>query len=101
MAESLWGIIQPDAKIFSGSGFRVDKTDVGVYTILFDTAYNSVPAVTATQIYPWPMDPSSHGGDTRDNVVVVFIATDRVRIHTGDNTGAATDRAFSFDVNGQ
>jgi hypothetical protein len=90
------GIVDPSGTPFSGSGFRVDVVDPGLYTVLFDTAFNIIPAVTATQIYPWPMKPDSGGGQTTDNAVIVYVTNDRVRIKVGNNNGTGTNRAFSF-----
>jgi len=90
------GVVDPFGKVFSGAGFKVEKVDTGLCTIIFTEEFNTVPAVTATQIYPWPFDADSKGGDTRDNAVIVYIAVDRVRIKTGDDEGKAKNRAFSF-----
>jgi hypothetical protein len=90
------GIVEPSGTVAGGSGFRVVVVDPGLYAVLLDTAFNVKPAVTATQIYPWPMNPDSGGGNTNDNAVIVFIDNDRIHIKVGDNNGNARARAFSF-----
>ena len=90
----IFGIVDPQGKIVSGTGFRTDKVDTGLYTILFLDVFNVVPTVVATQIYP--NDINSHGGNTNDNAVIVGITNDRVRIKVGDGGGTAADRYFTF-----
>jgi hypothetical protein len=94
------GVVDPTGKPFSGSGFKVDKTDRGLYTVLFIEEFNIVPAVTATEIYPWPLDSGAHGGSTKDNCTIPYVSSDRVRIKTGDSEGNAQDRAFTFIASG-
>jgi hypothetical protein len=94
--QTVSGVVDPNGKAVSGSGYRVDKTDTGIYTIMFDTPFNIVPGASVTQIYPWPLDPKSHGGNPLDNCTIAYIANDRVRIVTGDRSGNKQDRAFSF-----
>jgi hypothetical protein len=90
------GIVDPSGTPFSGSGFRVDVVNPGLYTVLFDTAFNIIPAVTASEIYPWPLKADSEGGNTKDNAVIVYLSSDRVRIKVGDKDGTALNRAFCF-----
>ena len=95
MAErTMWGVIGPDGKIISGTGFKVDHSNTGTYTILFEEPFHVIPAISATQIFP--NDVSSQGGDTRDNAVLVGIINDRFRVKTGGGDGRAADRHFTF-----
>lgn len=92
---TVYGLVGGGGEVLSGSGdFRVQRSDMGLYTIDFTRAFNTMPAVIATQSYP--SDVESPGGDTRDNAVVVGITTERFRIKTGDPAGAPSDRSFSF-----
>ncbi|HET7016647.1 MAG TPA: hypothetical protein VFI65_22180 [Streptosporangiaceae bacterium] len=95
MAErTMWGVISPEGKIISGHGFKVDRSNTGIYTILFEEPFNVIPVVVTSQIFP--NDVSSQGGDTRDNAVVVGIVNDRFRIKTGGSGGEAQNRHFTF-----
>lgn len=96
----LYGIVDPSGGIVSGSGFRVDHVDKGIFTVFFEKPFNILPAFSVTEIFPWPMDRASHGGSTKDNGVVIAIENDRVRLKVGDGSGDATNRAFTFIVVG-
>jgi|SRR5581483_7567725 len=91
---TIWGVVNADGSIASGTGYKVDKLDSGVYTVLFNVSFNSLPAVVTTQLYPNERD--TRGGDPRDNSVVGYISTDRCRVITGEDDGDKVDRAFSF-----
>src|SRR5579859_3746574 len=91
---TVWGVIAKDAEILSGTGFDIDHTNDGVYTIFFDEPFAVLPSVTATQIYPG--DVVSQGGNPLDNVVIIGITTDKFRIKTGDAAGNTTNRSFTF-----
>jgi hypothetical protein len=91
---TIWGVVNADGSILSGTGYKADKMDAGVYTIFFTTPFNSVPAVVTTQLFP--NEPNTHGGDPRDNSVVGYITNDRCRVITGQDNGDKVDRAFSF-----
>jgi hypothetical protein len=95
---TVWGFVSPEGNILSGTGFLVDRSNTGLYSILFEHPFNVVPAVVATQVYP--NDVSSQGGDTRDNAVIVGIATHRVRVKTGNGEGKADNRYFTFIATG-
>lgn len=99
-SRTIFGIVTPEGTIYAGNGFRVDRVDKGIYTVAFESIFNIVPSVNVTEIHPWPMDPSGHGGDTRDNAVIIAITNDRFRVKTGDASGDAQNRAFSFTVIG-
>ena len=88
------GVVDPKGIVLSGSGFRCQRIDTGLYILFFDQTFNALPAVLATQSYPFNMN--DDGGNTRDNAVVVGIAEDRTKIKTGNENGTASDRYFSF-----
>lgn len=100
MAElrTVWGFVSPEGNILSGTGFLVDRANTGLYTVLFERPFNVVPSVVATQVFP--NDVNAGGGDTRDNAVVVGIATHRFRVKVGNSSGVAENRAFAFVATG-
>jgi hypothetical protein len=87
------GIVNKDGSIQSGSGFTTVKENTGLYQIIFKQAFASAPAVVTTQdwnnVYPG-------GGDTRDGAVPVYVTAATTEIKTGNSSGNAEDRCFSF-----
>lgn len=97
---TIWGVVYANGSVASGSGdFRVDHLDKGLYTILFENSFARLPAVVTTQLYP--NQPDSHGGDPRDNSVVVYITEDYCRVMMGTDGGDMANRDFSFIAMGQ
>jgi hypothetical protein len=95
----LRGYIQSNGATRAGGGFSVNRTSTGLYDIHFELPFLSVPAASVTQVYSGSTS-DERGGDTRDNAVIVRLATDRMRVKIGDSAGAASDRDFSFVVIG-
>ena len=91
---TIWGNVKADGTVLSGSGYRVEKIDTGLYTVIFNTSFNAMPGVSVTEI--WPQDINSHGGNTKDNAVLVAVEPDRFRVKVGEKDGDASDRDFSF-----
>ncbi|HRI66527.1 MAG TPA: hypothetical protein PK156_19900, partial [Polyangium sp.] len=90
------GTVNANGTISAGAGYTITKktATLGVYDINFNAAFGSPPSVVVTQIYPG--NDTDTSGDTRDNAVVVSISNNKARIKTGDSTGAAADRQFTF-----
>ena len=91
---TIWGNVKADGTILSGTGYRVEKIEKGLYTVIFDDGFNAMPGVSVTEV--WPGDITSHGGNTKDNAVLVAVEPDRFRVKLGELDGNAADRAFSF-----
>lgn len=92
----LWGCINSDSSIYSGDGFQVDLDGEGFYLIEYDTPFSAIPAVVLTQNY---VDWNNFGyrdGDTRDNCVLVASDEEKFKVKTGDSTGRAASRNFTF-----
>jgi hypothetical protein len=96
MAEpmTVWGTVYSSGAVESGTGFRVDHDQTGIYTIWYDALFPATPAVVTTQIYPNQTD--SNGGDGRDNTVVVYTNKASFRVITADNEGKKQNRDFAF-----
>jgi hypothetical protein len=97
---TLWGIVEPKGTVYSGSGFKVVREEEGIYVILFDQPFSSVPAVNATEVYPTIDDFNSNGGNTKDNAVLIAVGKDRCKLKTGNDGGDARDRYFCFTAIG-
>ncbi|MFV0936134.1 hypothetical protein [Bacillus thuringiensis] len=74
--------------------FDVTHIGKGIYDIHFEPHFNSIPAIISTQL--WDESGLTEGGSTLDNVVMVKLENDMVRIKTGGDNGIGTDRAFTF-----
>lgn len=99
----IFGNINADGSVYSGSGdFSVvaEGDNSGEYTIIFRNPFSEVPSTSAIQNYPTWNDFRSNGGDTRDNVTLIAIDKDKVKLKTGDSNGLGVDRNFSFIVVG-
>jgi hypothetical protein len=91
----VWGYVDgTTGKALEGSGFTVVWVDKGLYTIVFDQPFTNRPAVVVSEVYTG--NPDYHGGDTRDNAVVVGIAPDQFRLETGQSNGEKDNRWFTF-----
>jgi hypothetical protein len=102
----LRGIVNHDGTRFGGGeGFKTSRAGQGLYDIVFDKPFSSVPAASATQIYGFAsttlhVPATNTGGNTRDNAVITHLTADRMRVKTGNGNGDAEDRVFSFIVVG-
>jgi hypothetical protein len=92
----IFGCINKDGSIHSGSGFTVDYLGGGHYLINYDTRFSKTPAVVLTQNYRNWEDFGYVGGNTKDNAVLVASDTLKFKVKTGDSNGDGTDRNFAF-----
>lgn len=106
MARIIYGCVERGREIHSGEGFTVIHPGSGVYEITFTTPFANTPAVTATQQYvmnaPYVWDDFGNpGGSVLDNVVIVALTKERVKLKTGDSFGNAVSRNFTFIAIGE
>lgn len=102
----IYGCINADGSIESGSqDFSVVPEGNGEYTIVFSAPFMQMPAVTTTQCYAGQNEGwnnfTSNGGDTRDNSVLIAVAPDRFKMHTGGGDGNTTARNWTFVAVGE
>lgn len=96
-----YGHISKNGNIISKGGpqaFNVRKTSTGIYDINFESRFQNIPSVVATQVFK---DLGSSGGNTLDNVVIVDINDHFVSFKTGDSAGNPSDREFTFIAIGE
>jgi hypothetical protein len=87
------GTVRSDGMVVDGNGFTVAHVGgSGVYTISFVPVFLRAPSGSVTQVY----FNGGAGGDTRDNAVIIEIALQYAKLKTGDSTGNAADRDFTF-----
>ncbi len=86
------GQVKGDGTIISGEDFTASRTTSGHYLISFRPAYNTISGASVTQIYP--------DGDTRDNAVIIRLNANELYLKTGDSSGNAQDRDFTFIAGG-
>lgn len=93
----LFGSVNADGGVRTGSGGYevIHKTD-GTYEIGFNTPFPTSPAVLLTENWHGWSNFRFDTGKTTDNCVVVAVDRTRVKIITGDHTGAKADRNFCF-----
>jgi hypothetical protein len=95
----IYGTVSKDGKKLGGNDYSVSHTkDSGIYFITFEQPFNKLPGASTTQIYP--NDPSSQGGKTTDNALLIYLSTEQMNVKTGDGNGTASDRDFTFIVVG-
>jgi hypothetical protein len=89
---TLWGTINADGLIQSGSGgFTVTPGDEdGHYAIAFEVPFNTIPSIVGSQI--------GFGGNENplDNIVFPALTLSYAKAITGDAQGNARKRSFSF-----
>jgi hypothetical protein len=92
----LWGCVNGDGTVHSGSGFTVSRSATGTYRISYDTPFSASPAVVLTQNYKLWDDFGYGGGDTRTGCLLVASDATQCKVVTGDENGVHTNRNFSF-----
>ncbi|MGE5342952.1 MAG: hypothetical protein ACM3SY_15870 [Candidatus Omnitrophota bacterium] len=96
MSTIIFGNVNANGTVYSGTGFIVVHDHEGEYTIVFLTPFKNVPAVASIQNYPGWSDFGSGGGNTVDNTVLIAVTREKFKIKTGTSAGAANDRNFTF-----
>ncbi|MDW3648911.1 MAG: hypothetical protein R8P61_17715 [Bacteroidia bacterium] len=97
--EHVFGNINANGTAESKSStlLTVVHDDIGEYTLVFQEGiFSDLPACAASQNYPGWHDFTSSGGYTLDNVTIVAISKEKVKLKTGASDGAPADRNFSF-----
>lgn len=93
--QTIWGCVNSDGTIYSGTGFIVNKPNTGLYIVYFDNRFADPPAIVLTQNYPDWTD-FGNGGNTKDNAVLVACDETKFEAKTGNDDGDAKDRNFAF-----
>ncbi|WP_143135401.1 hypothetical protein [Burkholderia ubonensis] len=98
MTQIIWGSVNADGTINTGTGFRVERIKPGEYTITFNTKFSVTPAVVATQNRF--ADPNQ---SNMDGVAVPIVNTGSCQINTGANNSGLPpqDRNFGFIAIGE
>lgn len=92
----VWGDINANASIRSGSGFTVTNIGDGTYLGELDPPFRTFKSLVLTQNYKDWSDFAYSNGDTRDNAVLVAVNPSQFKYITGQDTGAKSDRNCSF-----
>lgn len=82
------GTVNEDGSAKYGSDFISSRTSEGHYMIEFRPAFGELGGVSVTQIF--------NEGNTRDNAVIIRLNASHAFIKTGNDSGSARDRSFSF-----
>jgi hypothetical protein len=92
----IWGCVNADGSIHSGTGFTVDSETDGVYTITYRESFDEPPAVVLTQNYRNWDQFGYGGGDTRDNSILIAADTFKFKAKMGGSDGKGEERNFTF-----
>lgn len=89
---NVFGVIDATGAIISGSGnFIVAHTGTGIYTVTYDTTFNTVPAVTVTPTV---------GGHLRRVSSLAAQSTASFQVFILDATDTPADTGFDFQTSG-
>jgi hypothetical protein len=97
----VWGCVNANGTIYSGTGFTPIAGETGVYDIVYSTPFRTTPAVVATQNYKNWTEFTYNGGNTRDNAVLIASDPQKFKLETGNNDGSKTSRNFTFIAIGE
>ncbi|WP_417690825.1 hypothetical protein [Roseibium sp.] len=99
---TIWGVVSEAGAMLSGStdrdgnpAFKVANVSPGVYQIVFESTFPSVPAITGSQVL--------YGKTSEiplDNIVFPLLDAEGATAVVGDSSGNLTNRSFSFIVAG-
>jgi hypothetical protein len=94
------GVVAPDGGTVFGAEFSVTRVADGLYEVEFKPRFPSVPAATATQIFPsinsTPGPTGEQGSSSQSDFAnIAYLSPDRMRIKT-TVPGSFANRAFSF-----
>ena len=92
----IWGCVNGDGTVASGSSFTVERTSRGTYRITYTVPFSALPAVVLTQNYKLWDDFGYGGGNTRASCSLVASSTTQCKLVTGDEHGVNTNRNFTF-----
>jgi len=84
------GTINADGTIITGSGFSVNRTDLGEYTITFTSAFSGAPTVTTSVIF---------SDDTASKSIGIYVnssSTTNCVIETFDSVNGGDDEGTGF-----
>lgn len=93
---TIYGTINKDGVILSGSGFSVTKHQTGQFIIDFEQEFKDIPAIVGSQT-GW----GKLSENTLDNVVFPFLSNGSATALTGDSSGDPSSRQFSFIAMGE
>jgi hypothetical protein len=92
----VWGAVNANGTVRSGTGFTVTHTGGGSYVISFSPPFLDTPAVVGSQ-----NNYGALGQDPRDGVVFPFVNGGAASAQTGDSSGNRVDRSFAFIAVGE
>jgi len=102
MAQKIvWGCVNKNGSIYSGSGFTPVQGGRGIYDIVFQTPFQTTPSIVATQNYRNWTEWTWEEGNTRDNCVLIAADRTKFKMATGSGSGDKEDRNFCFIAIGE
>ncbi|ARV24876.1 hypothetical protein [Xanthomonas citri] len=92
---TIGGVVDKNGGVEKGVGFKASRNGEGRYSIFFNPAFEEIYGFSGTQWYP------ADDGKTTDNLIVTGINEVSVQVKTGDGSGDAADRSFTFVAYGK
>lgn len=99
--------------LLKGQGYKISNYANGYFNIVFDVPFTEIYGVstnifdayisggtTEIGLAPTPENPGKRL-DTRDNTQITYMDNNSIRVKTGDNSGTASNRTFTFVVIGR
>lgn len=90
MATTIFGNVNKDGNVTSGTGFTSAKSATGQYTITFTTAFTGMPSFIAT------LTSDTAKGDQNNNFINVNPGQQVTTVYTVDSNEKGEDSPFSF-----
>jgi hypothetical protein len=100
----IWGCVNSDGSILSGSGFNARRVDTpdhrGRYEITYERAFKKTPAVMVMQLWGGESQKWNNfnfiEGSSVDNSVLVASSETKFKVKIGNDKGRGEDRNFTF-----
>lgn len=96
----IYGNVNMDGSVHSGTGFTAQRTATGTYRLVFDTPFDNPPAVVLTSHANLWQDFGTGGREIRTWCQVIASDVSQCKVVVGDPGGAPANRNFSFIVAG-
>ena len=98
----IWGCVNKNGTIYSGTGFTPVANGDGFYEVVFTPVqFKTTPSVVTLQNHADWTNWTYTNGNTRDNTVLIAVDRTKFKVATGNGDGKRTDRNFCFIAVGE
>lgn len=92
----LWGAVGPLGATTAGQGFTVNKTDTGIYEIIFAAAFSAQPVLVVSRVFATLVADSGLAAKPGETAVVDSVGTGRAVVQTADMSAVRVNGGFTF-----